>query len=61
MSENFNFIAFGNRDYVETASNGFEMSRGRMFEYTPIDIGKRLENSGGHFARIPREAADLSL
>ncbi|MGA8172912.1 MAG: FRG domain-containing protein [Methylocystis sp.] len=44
MSENFNFIAFGNRDYVETASNGFEMSRGRMFEYTPIDIGKRLEN-----------------
>ncbi|WP_448207105.1 FRG domain-containing protein [Azospirillum sp. sgz302134] len=43
MSENYNYIAFGNRDYVEGAVDVVAMSRGRMFEYTPTDIGKRLE------------------
>jgi hypothetical protein len=44
VSKNFNYIAFGNSDYVEAAV--IEMPRGRMFEYTPTDIGKRLENLG---------------
>jgi hypothetical protein len=44
MSENFNYIAFGNRDRVEGAVDIIEMDRGRMFEYTPTDIEKRLEN-----------------
>jgi hypothetical protein len=46
MSESFNYIAFGNRDYVEGVVDTIEMSRGRMFEYTPTDIEKRLENLG---------------
>ena len=44
MSENFNFIAFGNWEYVNDATNAFEISRGRMFEYTPTDLAKRLED-----------------
>jgi hypothetical protein len=44
MSENFNYIAFGNREYVEGAVDIIEMNRGRMFEYTPTDIEKRLED-----------------
>jgi hypothetical protein len=44
MSENFNYIAFGNRGYVEGAVDTIEMDRGRMFEYTPTDIEKRLED-----------------
>jgi len=46
MSESFNYIAFGNRDYVEGGVGTIEMSRGRMFEYTPTDIEKRLEDLG---------------
>jgi hypothetical protein len=46
MSESFNYISFGSRDYVEGAVDIIEMSRGRMFEYTPTDIEKRLEDLG---------------
>lgn len=44
MAENFNYIAFGHREYVEGDLGVIEMSRGRMFEYTPTDIEKRLES-----------------
>ncbi len=44
MSESFNYIAFGDRGYVEGAVDIIEMDRGRMFEYTPTDIEKRLED-----------------
>jgi hypothetical protein len=44
MSENFNYIAFGNRGLVEGAVDHIEMNRGRMFEYTPTDIAKALED-----------------
>lgn len=43
MSENFNYIAFGAREMVENPDGVIEMTRGRMFEYTPSDIAKRLE------------------
>jgi FRG domain len=43
MTEYFNYISFGNRDYVEQADGVIEMNRGRMFEYTPTEIEKRLE------------------
>lgn len=46
MSENFNYIAFGNRKYVEGVVDRIEMTRGRLFEYTPTDIEKRLEDLG---------------
>jgi hypothetical protein len=42
MSENFNYIAFGDRDYVETAEY-IRIGRGRMFEYTPTEAAKGLE------------------
>lgn len=44
MLESFNYISFGNRDRVEEESGTIEMSRGRMFEYTPTDLEKRLES-----------------
>ena len=44
MAENFNYIAFGDMDYVAQATGPISMSRGRMFEYTPTDIQKRLES-----------------
>lgn len=44
MSENFNYIAFGNREYVEGDVDHIGMNRGRMFEYTPTDIAKGLED-----------------
>jgi hypothetical protein len=44
MAESFNYIAFGDRDYVTSDLGPIEMSRGRMFEYTPTDIEKRLES-----------------
>jgi hypothetical protein len=44
MSENFNYIAFGNREYVEGDVDRIGMNRGRMFEYTPTDIAKGLED-----------------
>lgn len=39
----FNYISFGNREYLAGDGNEITMSRGRMFEYTPTDIEKRLE------------------
>lgn len=46
MSENFNYISFGDWDLVGGDTSELAMSRGRMFEYTPTDIEKRLENLG---------------
>jgi hypothetical protein len=46
VSDSFNYIAFGNREYVEGVVDVIEMGRGRMFEYTPTDIEKRLEDLG---------------
>lgn len=43
MTEHFNYISFGNRDYVEGDVDVLVMGRGRMFEYTPPDTEKRLE------------------
>lgn len=43
MSDHFNYIAFGSRDYVEGAED-IGMGRGRMFEYTPTEIAKGLES-----------------
>ncbi|MCP3390277.1 FRG domain-containing protein [Bradyrhizobium sp. CCGB12] len=43
MSENFNYIAFGDKEYVKEIVGVIQMGRGRMFEYTPIDIERRLE------------------
>lgn len=42
MTENFNYIAFNDPDYVEGVED-IEVSRGRMFEYTPIELAKGLE------------------
>lgn len=41
--QSFNYISFGNRDYLEGNGNEISMGRGRMFEYTPTDVEKRLE------------------
>lgn len=46
MSENFNYISFGNWDFLHGTDVGVSMGRGRMFEYTPTDIEKRLEDLG---------------
>ncbi len=43
MAENFNYISFGSWGYIEDGVDLFTMGRGRMFEYTPVDIEKRLE------------------
>lgn len=44
MSDNFNYIAFGNPDCVEATDDPISMNRGRMFEYTPSDLSSALEN-----------------
>lgn len=43
MAASFNYISFGNRDLLEGDVETLSMGRGRMFEYTPADTGKRLE------------------
>ena len=43
MAEIFNYISFGNWEIVEGNVDDVSMRRGRMFEYTPSDIEKRLE------------------
>jgi len=43
MAENFNYISFGNWERVEGEIDDIGMGQGRMFEYTPSDIEKRLE------------------
>ncbi len=44
MAENFNYISFGNWGKVEGEVDEVNMLRGRMFEYTPSDVEKRLES-----------------
>lgn len=44
MAEAFNYISFGNWEYVEGVVDVISMGRGRMFEYTPPDTEKRLES-----------------
>ncbi|MER9268105.1 hypothetical protein NKJ10_26645 [Mesorhizobium sp. M0204] len=44
MTENFNYISFGNWEYVEGNVDVVTIGRGRMFEYTPPDTEKRLES-----------------
>lgn len=41
--KSFNYISFGNWEYLAEKGNEITMGRGRMFEYTPPDIEKRLE------------------
>jgi len=43
MPDHFNYISFGNVDYLTRPDGSIEMSRGRMFEYTPTELEKRLE------------------
>lgn len=43
MAESFNYISYGNWELVEGEVDVVTMYRGRMFEYTPSDIEKRLE------------------
>jgi hypothetical protein len=43
MVENFNYISFNNWEHVEGDIYNICMGKGRMFEYTPSDIEKRLE------------------
>jgi hypothetical protein len=40
MDENFNYISITRRDYIK---DDMEVFRSRMFEFTPVDIEKRLE------------------
>lgn len=43
MVESFNYLSVGNWAYLEGNIDTVTMGRGRMFEYTPSDIEKRLE------------------
>ncbi|NIY95779.1 MAG: FRG domain-containing protein [Oceanospirillaceae bacterium] len=45
MADNFNYISFGNVDYVNGVTQ-VGMSRGRMFEYTPTELANGLEGLG---------------
>ncbi|MHC5653700.1 FRG domain-containing protein [Stappia sp. ICDLI1TA098] len=47
MAETFNYISFGNWEYIEGNVDDISMGRGRMFEYTPPDTEKRLESLDG--------------
>ncbi len=44
MGEHFNYVSYGAEGYLAEDSFDLSMSRGRMFEYTPVDMEKRLEN-----------------
>lgn len=44
MAESFNYISFGNWEYIEGNVDDITMGRRRMFEYTPPDTEKRLES-----------------
>jgi hypothetical protein len=43
MPDHFNYISFGDAAYVAGADGPIEMYLGRMFEYTPTELEKRLE------------------
>ena len=47
MAETFNYISFGNWEYIEGNVDDISMGRGRMFEYTPPDTEKRLASLDG--------------
>jgi len=47
MAESFNYISFGNWEEIEGSVDVITMGRGRMFEYTPSDIERRLESLDG--------------
>lgn len=42
MAETYNYIAFGDREYVAGVPDLVTMARGRMFEYTPPEIERVL-------------------
>lgn len=42
MTQNFNYISFGNWDAVSDNADHVTMGRGRMFEFTPSDTEQRL-------------------
>lgn len=44
MAGHFNYVSYGAEGYLEEDSFDLSMSRGRMFEYTPVDMEKRLES-----------------
>lgn len=44
MAESFNYISFGNRDFIPKGGGIISMSRRRMFEYTSDDTRSRLES-----------------
>lgn len=44
MADSFNYISFGDWEYIKGDVDVISMGRGRIFEYTPPDIEKRLEN-----------------
>lgn len=44
MTESFNYISFGAWELIDGYVSAITMGRGRMFEYTPSDIEKRLES-----------------
>ena len=44
VADHFNYIAYGAEEYLGTGIVNYEMSRSRMFEYTPVDLEKRLED-----------------
>jgi hypothetical protein len=44
MVDSFNYMSFGNWEYVQGNVDIVTMGRGRMFEYTPSDTEKRLES-----------------
>lgn len=43
MPDHFNYIAFGDADYVAGVDGPLQMYSSRMFEYTPTELEKRLE------------------
>ncbi|WP_394652897.1 FRG domain-containing protein [uncultured Sphingomonas sp.] len=43
MTDNFSYIAFGSSDFVVGDIDRIEMTRGRMFEYTPPELTRALE------------------
>ena len=44
MAGYINYVSYGAEGYLEEDSFDLSMSRGRMFEYTPVDMEKRLES-----------------
>ena len=47
MADHFNYISFGDAAYAAGVDGPLQMYRGRMFEYTPTELEKRLESLDG--------------